>query len=137
MAIEIFIFWAYNKSNLNRRVKNMPVHRYVVKSSVLETMEMIKLSQAANPPIFEEIRSFQDGKTLATLAYEKYYFRASNRAALFITIHNFHGEAEVTAVSTGSSDIFLFNLDFGAANHFLRGVKKAISPVLISETRLS
>ncbi len=114
----------------------MPSHRYVVKSSVEETMAMIKLSQSAATPIFDEIRSFADGKKLATLAYEKYYFRASHRAALFITIHNFHGNSEVTAISTGSSDNSIFNFDWGSTNHYIKSVKKALSPVLISETKI-
>ncbi|WP_088808786.1 MULTISPECIES: DUF6054 family protein [Listeria] len=114
----------------------MPSHRYVVKSSVEETMDMIKLSQSTSTPIFDEIRTFGDGKKLATLAYERYFFRASNRAALFITIHNFHGDSEVTAISTGSSDNLIFNFDWGAANNYIKSVKKALSPVLISETKI-
>lgn len=114
----------------------MPSRRYIVKSSVEETMNMIKLSQATSTPVFEEIRDFGGGKKLATLAYEKYYFRASNRAALFININNFHGESEVTAISTGSSDGLIFNIDWGAANSYIRSVQKALHPVLINEINL-
>ncbi|MGJ8729868.1 DUF6054 family protein [Listeria aquatica] len=114
----------------------MPSRRYIVKSSVEETMDMIKLSQATSTPVFEEIRDFGEGKKLATLAYEKYYFRASNRAALFITINNFHGESEVTAISTGSSDNLIFNIDWGAANSYIRSVQKVLHPVLIHEIKL-
>ncbi|EUJ27427.1 hypothetical protein MFLO_13228 [Listeria floridensis FSL S10-1187] len=114
----------------------MPSRRYIVKSSVEETIDMIKLSQSASTPVFEELRDFGDNKKLATLAYEKYYFRASNRAALFININNFHGESEVTVISTGSSDGLLFNIDWGAANSYLKTVQKALKPVLINEIDL-
>ncbi|WP_099221443.1 DUF6054 family protein [Listeria costaricensis] len=114
----------------------MPSYRYVVKSSVEETMDMIKLSQAKSNPIFEELRIVMGEHKIATLAYEKYYMRNSNRAALFVTIHDFYDQAEVTVISTGSSDGFLFNFDWGAAHDYIASVKKVLRPVLISETEI-
>lgn len=40
----------------------MPTRRYVVKSSVEETYQMIRLSQSMDSVVFKELRDFGDDK---------------------------------------------------------------------------
>lgn len=115
----------------------MPTRRYVVKSSVEETYQMIRLSQSMDSIVFKELRDFGDDKKMATIACEQYYIRTSNRIALFITIHNFSGVTEVTAISTGSSQSMLFKFDWGAAQNYLKMITDALKPVLISNKEKS
>lgn len=115
----------------------MPTRRYVVKSSVEETYQMIRLSQSSESTVFHEIRDFGNDTKIATIACEQYYIRTSNRVALFITIHNLSGQTEVTAISTGSSQSMLFKFDWGAAQNYLKSITDALKPVTIRISEMS
>lgn len=109
----------------------MTQSRYVVKSSVAETMDLIKLSQSENDIVFEELRQFGEFQQ-GMLTYE----RSSNQTALFIVVHNFNHVTEVTMIATGGSNGSLFNIDWGLAKGIIGGVKSALKPVLIEEVKL-
>ncbi|MDT0013369.1 DUF6054 family protein [Listeria cossartiae] len=113
----------------------MPSIRYIVKTDVSETFETIKAGQVGSNIVFSEIRTFDFGE-LATLACEKYYFRSSNRAALFVNINNFHGETEVTIISTGSSSGFFTGIDWGAAFDYMHSVVADLKRVAIREVEM-
>ncbi|MBC2249276.1 hypothetical protein HCB49_04570 [Listeria sp. FSL L7-0123] len=113
----------------------MPSIRYIVKTDVSETFEIIKAGQVGSNIVFSEIRTFDFGE-LATLACEKYYFRSSNRAALFVNINNFHGETEVTIISTGSSNGFFTGIDWGAAFDYMHSVVADLKRVAIREVEM-
>ncbi|MCD2225686.1 DUF6054 family protein [Listeria cossartiae] len=113
----------------------MPSIRYIVKTDVSETFEIIKAGQVGSNIVFSEIRTFDFGE-LATLACEKYYFRSSNRAALFVNTNNFHGETEVTIISTGSSNGFFTGIDWGAAFDYMHSVVADLKRVAIREVEM-
>ncbi|EUJ24678.1 hypothetical protein PGRAN_02235 [Listeria grandensis FSL F6-0971] len=113
----------------------MTQSRYVVKSSVAETMDLIKLSQSENDIVFEELRQFGEFQQ-GMLTYERSYLRSSNQTALFIVVHNFNHVTEVTMIATGGSNGSLFNIDWGVAKGIIGGVKSALKPVLIEEVKL-
>jgi hypothetical protein len=113
----------------------MPSIRYIVKTDVAETFEIIKAGQVGSNIVFSEVRTFDFGE-LATLACEKFYFRSSNRAALFVTINNFHGETEVTIISTGSSNGFFTGIDWGAAFDYMHSVVADLKRVAIREVAI-
>lgn len=113
----------------------MPSIRYLVKTDVSETLEIIKRGQVGSNIVFSEIQTFEFGD-LAMLACEKYYFRSSNRAALFVNINNFHGETEVTIISTGSSNGFFTDFDLGAAFDYMHSVVADLKNVVIREVEM-
>ncbi len=115
----------------------MTVYRYIVKSTTQETMDLLKLSQSSSTPVFEEIRTVIGDHKLATLAYEKYGFYTNQPTSLFITLHDFYDQVEVTVISTTHANRGLFNFDSMIAANYIRSVKKALHPVLISETKLA
>ncbi|AHI55700.1 DUF6054 family protein [Listeria ivanovii] len=114
----------------------MPSIRYIVKTDVAETLEIIKQGQVGSNIVFSEIRTFEFGE-LASLACEKFYFRSSNRAALFVNIHNFNGETEITIISTGSSNGFLTGIDWGAALDYMHSVVADLKRVAIREVEIN
>lgn len=108
----------------------MAIYNYKVSLKPLRAFELIKQGQYAEL-IYEEYLAVDENKFTATLIYEKYYFRASNRAALIILINNFNGVTEVKAISTGSSQGVVFNLDWGAADNFANSVGKTLRDYII------
>lgn len=81
--------------------------------------------------IYDELKHPAEGKEIAILIYEKYYFRAENRAALTVIIDDFSGITSVTAVAAGSSQGFIFNLDWGAADNLVESIRKALKDYVI------
>jgi len=81
--------------------------------------------------VYDELKRPAEGKEIAVFIFEKYYFRAENRAALTIIIDNFNGVTSVTAVATGSSQGLIFNFDWGAADNFAESVRKAFKGYII------
>ncbi|EUJ44369.1 DUF6054 family protein [Paenilisteria rocourtiae] len=112
----------------------MTQSRYVVKSSVTETMDLIKLSQSTKDIVFEELRQF-GAFYQGMLTYDQSSLRPSNHTALFIVVHDFNNVTEVTMISTGGSGT-LFNIDWSAAKGIIGGVKSALKPVLIKEVKM-
>lgn len=112
----------------------MTQSRYVVKGSVAETMDLIKLSQSANDLSFEELRQFGEFHQ-GMLTYDQTSLRPGNHTALFIVVHDFNHVTEVTMITTGGSGT-LFNIDWSAAKGIMGGVKSALKPVLIKEVKM-
>lgn len=80
--------------------------------------------------IDEEIIDVKDGKILATLIFEKYFFRASNWAALIVTINNIEEVTHVHVVSTGSASSML-GFDWGSAKSFVNSIRKSLEDYII------
>ncbi len=95
-----------------------------------EAMKLLKEQQNAEL-VDEELIDLGEGKFLATLVFEKYYFRASNRAALMVIIDNISGKTRVKSVATGSSQGMVFNFDWGAADDFAGSVEKILASYII------
>lgn len=81
--------------------------------------------------VYDELKSPSEGKKIAILVFEKYYFRSENRAALTVTIDNFDGVTSVTAIATGSSQGLIFNFDWGAADNFVESIRKVFKEYII------
>ncbi|MCT4594474.1 MAG: DUF6054 family protein [Anaeromicrobium sp.] len=93
----------------------------------------IKRRQTADL-VHEEFFDLGEGKSIGTLVFEKYYMRASNRAALIVIMDNFKGETEVRVISTGSSQGIIFNFDWGAAKNFTNSIKDILQDYIIEYT---
>ena len=74
--------------------------------------------------VYDEFKSPGEGKYIAIMIFEKYYFRSENRAAMTVIIDNFADTTSVTAVAAGSSQGIIFNFDWGAADDFAESVRK-------------
>ncbi|WP_027631556.1 DUF6054 family protein [Clostridium hydrogeniformans] len=68
--------------------------------------------------VYSEINRIDGNIEYGVSIFEKYFFRASNRAALTVIFNNVNGETLVKAIATGSSQGVIFNMDWGAADDF-------------------
>lgn len=108
----------------------MSKDNFKVSLNALSTLEIIKNTQTAEL-VHEEIIDVGNEKMVATLIFEKYYIRASNRAALIITLDNIEGLTDLRVVSTGSSQGIFVNFDWGAADSFVSSVRKALKDYIV------
>ncbi|ABW17919.1 DUF6054 family protein [Alkaliphilus oremlandii] len=108
----------------------MSKYIFNVSVSPVEAMEIVKDRQSADL-VHEELLDLGDGRYVATLIYEKYYFRANNRAALIVIMDNVHGTTSIRSISTGSSEGFFFNFDWGAADDFAGSVERIFKDFMI------
>ncbi len=81
--------------------------------------------------VYEETKSFEKEKELVILVFEKYYFRAENRASLTIIADNIDGVTSVRVIAAGSSKGLIFNFDWGAADNFAESVRKILDQYII------
>ena len=81
--------------------------------------------------VYEELKRPVEGKEIAILIFEKYYFRSENRAAMTVIIDNFDGVTYVRAIAAGSSQGFIFNFDWGAADNFVESIRKVLKEYVI------
>lgn len=107
----------------------MSKDNFKVSLDALTTLEIIKNTHTEL--VHEEIIDVGKGKMVATLIFEKYFIRASNRAALVVTLDNIEGHTDLRVISTGSSQGIIFNFDWGAADSFVSGVRKALKDYII------
>ncbi|MFZ5967414.1 MAG: DUF6054 family protein [Bacillota bacterium] len=103
----------------------MSKYNYRVSITPREVFHVVKENQNADL-VHEEFFDLGEGKAIGTLIFEKYYFRASNRAALVVIIDNLQGFTEVRSIATGSSQGWLFNFDWGAADDFAGSVENGL-----------
>ncbi len=108
----------------------MSKDNFKVSLDALSTLEIIKKAQTAEL-VHEEIIDVGNGKMVATLIFDKYFIRASNRAALIITLDNIDGITDLRVVSTGSSQGMFINFDWGAADSFVSSVRKALNDYIV------
>ena len=108
----------------------MSKYIFNVSVSPVEAMEIVKDRQSADL-VHKELLDLGDGRYVATLIYEKYYFRANNRAALIVIMDNVHGTTSIRSISTGSSEGFFFNFDWGAADDFAGSVERIFKDFMI------
>jgi hypothetical protein len=100
-----------------------------------EALEQVKKYQtsAGSDLIHEELYDLGEDRAIGTLVFQKYYFRAGNRAALVVIADNLKGYSEVRAIATGSSQSVLFNFDWGAADDYSASVREALKAHVLEE----
>ncbi|HZX46365.1 MAG TPA: DUF6054 family protein [Clostridia bacterium] len=100
-----------------------------------EALEQVKKYQtgAGSELIHEELYDLGEGKAIGTLVFQKYYFRAGNRAALVVLADNLKGYSEVRTIATGSSQGVFINFDWGAADDYAASVRKALAAHIIED----
>lgn len=108
----------------------MSKYNFKINISPKEAYELIKLDQNADL-VHEEFIDLDNGKSIGTLIFEKYYIRAENRAALVVIIDNTKGYTDVRSISTGSSKGWFFNFDWGASDDFAYSVEKTLRSYII------
>lgn len=102
----------------------------------IKAFDIIKREQNADL-VHEEIFDLGEGKFIGILIFEKYYFRASNRAALNVIIDNTKGYTDIRSISTGSSESLFFKFDWGASDNFARSVEKILKNYIIRVYRIN
>jgi len=105
---------------------------FKVNLNPVEAMEIIKQHQASTL-VHEEILDIGSGKVVATLIFEKYYMRTSNRAALIITLDNLEELTDLRVVSTGTSQGVFLNFDWGAGDNYVESVRKSLKDYIVIE----
>lgn len=91
-----------------------------------EALEKVLNRQTADL-VHEEFHDLGAGRQMGTLVFEKYYFRAGNRAALVVIADNLQGVTEVRIVATGSGRGVFFKMDSGAATDFALSVEEILA----------
>jgi hypothetical protein len=81
--------------------------------------------------VHEEYNAVDQDRLIGTQIYEKYYHRSRNYAALIVIIDNIKETTNVRAIATGSSRGLVFNIDWGAADHFVTSVEKILEDYII------
>ncbi len=108
----------------------MAVIEFNVSITPKETFNILRREISAEL-IFEEIKSIDKGMEVAILVFEKYYFRAENRASLTVIADNLEGNTSIRVIAAGSSKGMFFNFDWGAADNFAESVRKLLSQYII------
>lgn len=86
-----------------------------------EAIRIIKSKMNADL-IHEELFVLGEDSYIGILIFEKYYFRAENRAGLTVIVDNTKGRTRVQSIASGSSKGILFNFDWGAGADFARSM---------------
>ncbi len=66
------------------------------------------------------------GVTVITMVYEKYYWRAGNRASLTVVLVGCQGETRVHAIGAGGGQGPIFRFSWGAEDHFVGVVAQTL-----------
>jgi hypothetical protein len=108
---------------------------FKVSITPMEALEQVKKHQvsAGSELIHEELYDLGDDRAIGTLVFQKYYFRAGNRAALVVIADNLKGYCEVRSIATGSSQGAIFNFDWGAADDYAASVREALKAHVMEE----
>lgn len=111
----------------------MAKYNFKVSIGPKQTYDLVMKGQSKTMAelVHEEFIDLGDGKFIGILVFEKYYFRANNRAALIVIIDNIKGSTDVRSISTGSAEGMVFNFDWGAADDFAYSVMKALDTYII------
>lgn len=99
----------------------MSEYSFNVNISPREAMEIIKSRQDASL-LHEELFNLGGEKYIGILIFEKYYFRAENRAGLTVIVDNTTGNTKIKSIVSGSSKGMIFNFDWGAGDNFANSV---------------
>ena len=81
--------------------------------------------------VYDELKKTDNGMEIGILVFEKYYFRAENRASLTVIADNFDAITSLRVIAAGSSKGMLFNFDWGAADNFAESVRKILIQYII------
>lgn len=108
----------------------MSTYNFKVRINPQDTLNLVKEKENADL-VHEEINDLGDGRFIGTLAFEKYFIRAGNRAALVVIADNIKDVTDVRAIATGSSQGMIFNFDWGAADDFANGVEEILREYII------
>lgn len=99
--------------------------------SFSETADIIKtgvVNSAVSAELVDVInRTSADGDTLIKMmAFEKYYWRSSNRASLTVLISGRDGDVYVDAIGAGGGQGIVFKLSWGAEEDFVGTVRRIL-----------
>ena len=108
----------------------MSNYSFRVNLKAMEAIQLIKRRQSADL-IHEEIISCGDGKLVAVLVFEKYYFRVENRAGLTVVVSNVSGVTVIKSIASGSSRGMIFNFDWGAGDSLANSTSKILKEYII------
>lgn len=108
----------------------MSKYNFKVNISPKEVLGIVKEKIYADL-VHEEIHDLGNEANIGTLVFEKYYMRVKNRVALVVIVDNIKENTDVRVISTGSSEGFIFNFDWGAADDFAYSVKTMLKDYII------
>lgn len=105
---------------------------YKVNISPEHALSLVKDKENADL-VHEEMNVLENGRSIGTLVFEKYFFRVGNRAALVVIADNINGVTDVRVIATGSSQGMIFNFDWGAADSFAYSVEDILKDYIIPD----
>ncbi|AOY76586.1 DUF6054 family protein [Clostridium formicaceticum] len=114
----------------------MSKYNFTVSITPKEALALVKKNQSAEL-VHEELFDLGEEKFTGTIIFEKYYFRAGNRAALIVIADNLKGKSSVRSIATGSSQGLFFNFDWGASDDFAYSIKNILKDFIVKEEKLT
>ena len=108
----------------------MSKYGFNVSLKPIEAIRMITQGQNAEL-LHKEIIQLDDGKIIGILVFEKYFFRAENRAGLTVIVSNVEGVTSIKSIASGSSKGMFFGFDWGAGDSFANSVNRILEDYII------
>ncbi len=78
--------------------------------------------------LIESVTRSVGGANIYVMVFEKYYWRASNRASLTVVVSGEGGEVWVDAIGSGGGQGPIFRLSWGAEDSFVGTVENILRP---------
>ena len=108
----------------------MSAYEFFVSVSVTEAADRIIDSIANNTASGELVDQHvlhQPNGNCRILVFERYYWRASNRVTLTVTVDDFTGRTRVHTVGSGGGEGIFLRFDWGASESFANLPRKALA----------
>jgi hypothetical protein len=96
----------------------------VTKAASLIKSEVFNLGFSVE--LINEVRRNQDNYYAFMFVFEKFYYRAANRASLSVLVTGTEEESYIDCVSSGAGQGVLFTFSWGADKNFVNGLRKIL-----------
>lgn len=84
------------------------------------------MGSAVSMNLVDESYVTMESTRVLTRVYDKYYFRANNRASLTVVVVSDGYAVSVTAIGSGGGTGVFFKFDWGAENNFVQTVARVM-----------
>ncbi len=108
----------------------MATYEFFVSLPVTEAADRIVdqiVNNTASGELVDQHSLNQPNGNCRILVFERYYWRASNRVTLTVTVDDFTGRTRVHTVGSGGGEAAFFRFDWGASSSFAGLPQKALA----------
>jgi hypothetical protein len=95
--------------------------------STLQIIEKALDNDSLSGELIAKVKETVGDQTIYLLVFEKYFFRASNRASLSVLLIGDHKQTTVRSIGSGGGQGLFFRFSFGAESSFAHQVTKVLT----------